>query len=319
MSSKKNYIGLGMFLAALSFFGFFRCIDYNKEINSFDYMSLGTVLLFVFHSSIEMLKVNRQNQKYSQRHMIIMSLFSVFLFLSLLGVILGSFKDKHIIVDSPPEQTHLISCLSNFSKYALFSLFGLAFALFLYFLFNSSFRTQHLTHVLLIFAYISVFSASFLSLILISYKWFLHLFLITIASDSFAYFIGNLYGKRFLFPSVSPKKTWEGFLGAIVATTLLALLFYSSSLNNYRAVIFLVVFAIINSIIAQMGDLIASKFKRDYKIKDFSNLVPGHGGLLDRFDSILFLSFFIVLILLSPWSDYVIQNMHDIFKLKKVK
>lgn len=315
MSSKKIYIGLGMFLAALSFFGFFLCIDHNKGINSFAYISLGTVLLFVFHSSIEMLKVNHQNQKYSQRHMIIISLLSVFLFLSLLAVIVGSFKDKRII-DSQ-EQTHLISCLSNFSEYTLFSLFGLAFTLFLYFLFNSSFHTQHLTHVLLIFAYISVFSASFLSLILISYKWFLYLFFITIASDSFAYFIGNLYGKRFLFPSVSPKKTWEGFLGAIVATTLLTFLFYSSSLNSYQAVIFLVVFTIINSIIAQIGDLIASKFKRDYKIKDFNNLFPGHGGLLDRFDSILFLSFFIVLILLSFWSNYIIQNMHDIFKIKK--
>ncbi|XXP77209.1 MAG: phosphatidate cytidylyltransferase [Lettuce witches'-broom phytoplasma] len=315
MLSKKIYIGLGMFLAALSFFGFFLFIDYTKGINSFAYISLETVLLFVFHSSIEMLKVNHQNKKSSQRHMIIISLFSVFLFLSLLAVIVGSFKDKRIIDSQEP--TYLISCLSNFSKYTLFSLFGLAFTLFLYFLFNSSFRTQHLTHVLLIFAYISVCSASFLSLILIRDKCFLYLFLITIASDSFAYFIGNLYGKRLLFPSVSPKKTWEGFLGGIVATTLLAVLFYSSSLNGYQAVIFLVVFTIINSIIAQMGDLIASKFKRDYKIKDFRNLFPGHGGLLDRFDSILFLSFFIVLILLSPWSHYVIQNMHDIFKIKK--
>ncbi|WP_244948343.1 phosphatidate cytidylyltransferase [Candidatus Phytoplasma pruni] len=309
MSSKKIYIGLGMLLAALSFFGFFLCIDQNKDSNSFAYISLGTALLFVFHSSIEMLKVNHQDKKPSRRHMIIVSLFSVFLFFSLLAVIVSSFKgeDKSIIV--PEDKTFLISCLSSFSQYTLFSLFGLAFALFLYFLFNNSFRTQHLTHVLLILAYISVFSASFLSLILISCKWFLYLFLITIASDSFAYFIGNLYGKRLLFPSVSPKKTWEGFLGGIAATTLLAVLFYSSYLDNYQAIIFLVVFTIINSIIAQMGDLIASKFKRDYKIKDFSNLLPGHGGLLDRFDSILFLSFFIVLILLSPFSEYVVQYM----------
>ncbi|MEC4559060.1 MAG: phosphatidate cytidylyltransferase ['Conium maculatum' witches'-broom phytoplasma] len=314
MSSKKIYIGLGMLLAALSFFGFFLCIDQNKGSNSFAYISLGTVLLFVFHSSIEMLKVNHQDKKPSRRQMIIVSLFSVFLFLSLLAVIVSCFKGG--IIDSQ-EQTYLISCLSSFSQYTLFSLFGLAFALFLYFLFNNSFRTQHLTHILLILTYISVFSAAFLSLILISYKWFLYLFLITIASDSFAYFIGNLYGKRLLFPSVSPKKTWEGFLGGIVATTLLAVLFYSGYLDNYPAIVFLVVFTIINSIIAQMGDLIASKFKRDYKIKDFSNLFPGHGGLLDRFDSILFLSFFIVLILLSPFYGYVVQHMHDIFKIKK--
>jgi phosphatidate cytidylyltransferase len=296
-----------MFLTALSFFGFFIFIDYKKETNYFSYISLVTVILFVINSSIEMLKINHQNQKPHKRQIIIVILFSFFLFLSLLAVIVNFFVKKNIIVVS--DKNHLISCLLYFYDYSLFILFGLAFVLFLYFIFDSSFRTENLNHLLLILVYISFFSASFLSLILISYKWFLYLFLITIASDSFAYLIGNLYGKRLLFPSVSPKKTWEGFLGGILSTTLLVALIYSSYLEGFEAISFLVIFTIINSIIAQMGDLIASKFKRDYKIKDFSNLLSKHGGLLDRFDSILFLSFFIVLILLNPLQAIFVKKI----------
>lgn len=139
------------------------------------------------------------------------------------------------------------------------------------------------------------------------YGWtsIVFLLLIVISNDTFAYLGGSWYGKHKLAPSVSPKKTWEGTLtGMIVAliivssySILLAELapsyepfkqFFSSINENrkvwqYSIYIILIIFL---SIISQFGDLLFSYFKRQHNVKDFSNLLPGHGGLLDRIDSL---------------------------------
>ena len=107
--------------------------------------------------------------------------------------------------------------------------------------------------------------------------------------------IGNLIGRHQLTP-ISPKKTIEGALGGVIGGTIAASLFYINVINNLHP-IQVIIMTITLSIIAQIGDLIFSKIKRENNIKDFSNLIPGHGGILDRLDSIIFTVLFYIIII----------------------
>ena len=120
------------------------------------------------------------------------------------------------------------------------------------------------------------------------------IFVITIVSDSMAYFTGKMFGSHKLIPSVSPNKTVEGSLGAIFFTVIACFLY--SFLLGVK-IPYLIVIGILGSISSQCGDLIASKVKRYAGIKDFSNLIPQHGGILDRLDSALLVSQFIFVIM----------------------
>ncbi len=109
-------------------------------------------------------------------------------------------------------------------------------------------------------------------------------------TDTFAYFTGVLFGKHKLIEDVSPKKTIEGSVGGIFFCSLSFVIFglvVDYVFNCNANLIFLAVSGIIISIISQIGDLIMSVVKRHYGIKDFGKLFPGHGGMLDRFDSVL--------------------------------
>jgi phosphatidate cytidylyltransferase len=111
-------------------------------------------------------------------------------------------------------------------------------------------------------------------------------FVILVASnDTFAYVFGVLFGKRPMAPEISPKKTWEGFAGSLIFTTVLGYLSFNGILNLNpwigAAVGLLIVFT------ATTGDLIESAIKRDFAIKDMGDLLPGHGGVMDRLDSII--------------------------------
>ena len=107
-------------------------------------------------------------------------------------------------------------------------------------------------------------------------------------SDSFAYFCGRFFGKHKLIPEVSPKKTVEGAVGAIICTCICSV-FYGIICDCFFHVhvnyVTLSIMGLLISLIAQCGDLIASVVKRSYGIKDYGFLLPGHGGVLDRFDS----------------------------------
>lgn len=128
---------------------------------------------------------------------------------------------------------------------------------------------------------------------------FLLPFLLPWISDSFAYFSGRAFGKHKLIPEVSPKKTVEGAVGALVCTPLIALLYgfivslVTDYLPNYPL---LAIAGVVVSAISQCGDLIASLIKRQFGIKDYSSLFPGHGGVLDRFDSVLITGPFLLII-----------------------
>jgi phosphatidate cytidylyltransferase len=101
--------------------------------------------------------------------------------------------------------------------------------------------------------------------------------------DTTAYFIGKTVGRHKLCPTISPGKTIEGFLGGIAATLLLSIpIYYLLSCNVIISVYF--AFVAFLAVLSQIGDIIESKFKRKYSVKDSSTLIPGHGGVLDRFD-----------------------------------
>lgn len=115
--------------------------------------------------------------------------------------------------------------------------------------------------------------------------------LLTWSSDTFAYFVGRRWGRRKLIPRVSPGKTVEGSSGALVGTVLVSVAYASllAGFGTYRIEVGeAILFGILMSAAAQLGDLAESLLKRDAGVKDSGTLLPGHGGALDRFDSLLF-------------------------------
>ena len=114
------------------------------------------------------------------------------------------------------------------------------------------------------------------------------LFLITIITDSYAYFAGRLIGKTKLLEVISPKKTWEGTIIGSLVGTFVCSAYYLTLINPEAPVIAVGFIVLFLSLIGQFGDLFFSAIKRKFNVKDFSNLMPGHGGVLDRLDSIIF-------------------------------
>lgn len=106
-------------------------------------------------------------------------------------------------------------------------------------------------------------------------------------TDSGAYFIGRKLGKRKLWPDISPNKTVEGFVGGILSAVIFAVLFQLIQPVT-TTFLLLISVTIVASIVGQLGDLVESALKRNYNVKDSGKLLPGHGGILDRFDSLLF-------------------------------
>ncbi|MBM7613696.1 phosphatidate cytidylyltransferase [Alkaliphilus hydrothermalis] len=112
------------------------------------------------------------------------------------------------------------------------------------------------------------------------------IFITAWATDTCAYFTGVFFGKRKLCPVISPKKTIEGAIGGLVGSIVISGIFGYLFLADHLLVVLLI--GLIGSILSVFGDLTASIIKRYVEVKDYGNLMPGHGGVLDRFDSILF-------------------------------
>ena len=127
-------------------------------------------------------------------------------------------------------------------------------------------------------------------------------FIVAWICDVFAYAVGMLMGKHKLIPEISPKKTVEGSIGGIVFSALACILyglilelFVDGMTVNY---VTLGLIGAILSVVSQLGDLIASLIKREYGVKDYGNIFPGHGGVMDRFDSVLAVSTILLIICL---------------------
>ncbi len=138
----------------------------------------------------------------------------------------------------------------------------------------------------------------------------------TMFTDIFAYLFGIKFGKHKLCPTISPKKSVEGAIAGTVFGSVFGTLFmftqkyifeytiYNDVFHANKPLIFILIFfaiSLVLSIAGQLGDLIASKIKREYDVKDYGNIFPGHGGVLDRFDSSIYstLVFYIILMMLG--------------------
>ena len=122
----------------------------------------------------------------------------------------------------------------------------------------------------------------------INLLYLLYVVLVTIMSDTFAHFFGTKIGKVKLCPKVSPNKTVEGMVGGVAFGTFIASMFFLTFINPVANIFYVVVVSLALSIIAEFGDLVFSSIKRRYDVKDYGNIMPGHGGVLDRLDSMLF-------------------------------
>lgn len=131
----------------------------------------------------------------------------------------------------------------------------------------------------------------------------IYMLILAMVTDMFAYFVGVAIGKHKLAPKISPKKSIEGSIGGTLIAVAVASVFalwrdVFLVENGWLLAVILIGGGVFVSVIAQIGDLVASRMKRDHGIKDFSNLLPGHGGVLDRFDSSTFAAMALVLVLL---------------------
>lgn len=138
---------------------------------------------------------------------------------------------------------------------------------------------------------------------------FAYMIIGSFGSDIGAYAIGILFGKHKMNPRISPNKTWEGFFGGVVISFVLsftfAMVLSSCNIPLLKGVLdhehwyWLLIISLVMPIVSVMGDFIFSAIKRYYDIKDFSNILPGHGGILDRIDSVLVTSLFVTILILT--------------------
>jgi phosphatidate cytidylyltransferase len=125
-------------------------------------------------------------------------------------------------------------------------------------------------------------------------NWVFYALFTTFTSDTFSFFIGHKWGKHQLASTISPSKTWEGAIAGIISATAFSLLFIPlTPFSLYFSYGQAMLLGLMVSIFGQLGDLIESLFKRNMGVKESGKLVPGHGGILDRTDSIIFASVFV--------------------------
>lgn len=135
----------------------------------------------------------------------------------------------------------------------------------------------------------------------------LYPFIVSWVADSSAFIFGKLFGKHKICPKISPGKSWEGLFGGILGVTIFNII-YLPGIKVFPFYIYLngifpiLLLSFLLTIIAFLGDIFVSYLKRKSNLKDTGNLLPGHGGLLDRFDSVLFVSIVILLIIISSWA-----------------
>lgn len=127
--------------------------------------------------------------------------------------------------------------------------------------------------------------------------YIVYLLLITTITDTFALFTGKLIGKHKLAPVISPNKTYEGLCGGLFMGCSISVIFYHVAINPALPLVPLIFITCFLACLGQVGDLVFSSIKRYYGKKDFSDLIPGHGGILDRFDSLIFVALAYILFL----------------------
>lgn len=131
---------------------------------------------------------------------------------------------------------------------------------------------------------------------LVSLDDFVYIVLISGLTDTFAYIGGKTFGKRKLAERVSPNKTIEGSVIGTIVGTIIPSIYYLYMIDPGASMFIVIIITLVLSVFGQLGDLVFSSIKRKYNVKDYSNIIPGHGGIMDRFDSLLFIAITFIVI-----------------------
>jgi len=182
---------------------------------------------------------------------------------------------------------------SRISMFSPFFLLGFLFGFVVELFRNTPARIDNIAYFLLGQVYITMPICLMYKIVSYNYILLLALFVIIWASDTFAYLAGSLFGKHKLSPSISPNKSWEGVVCGLIGALLTALVFYltvSEPTACEISVSFIrwLIFAVVIVVFGTLGDLLESLLKRTVGVKDSGHIMPGHGGLLDRLDSVIF-------------------------------
>lgn len=199
----------------------------------------------------------------------------------------------------------LALCLTNINSIDFQYNFDYRFLAFIVFLFTAPMvfinddKKYNLTDALFLISSILFIGLSFKLIVItrnFDINYIIYLFMITAITDTFALISGSLVGKHKLCPKISPKKTIEGLIGGVLMGTFVATSFYFTVISSNISLVFLIFVTCLLCLVGQLGDLVFSAIKRHYDVKDFSNLIPGHGGILDRLDSLIYVTLaFIIL------------------------
>ena len=175
----------------------------------------------------------------------------------------------------------LIICSNDMSVYD-----GFSYQIIAMIFYDDSYNTKDAIYLLGATIFLGLAFNAFNTIRLRGLNTFIFLLAIPMINDIFAYLIGSKFGKNKMCVKISPNKTWEGSIGGLICGSLVGAIIYKLFFG--KITIKIIIITIILSIIGQIGDLIMSKIKRENEIKDFSNIMPGHGGILDRLDSSIF-------------------------------
>ena len=279
-------------------------ISVPSLVNVFEFI----MAFFVIGASIEFLNMFEKESPLSKRFRFVTILSALLIHVSIAGL-MGwnqspvTFENRGLLHVTIP-----------------FMLVGL----FIYFVLSHNFSVTNVGKALLVMIYVGFGSASIVLLRLIGVRFIVYMLLISTLTDTFAYFIGMKFGKHKMTPNISPKKSWEGAIGGSIVATIIASIFamyygdifvvgtflgdlfnssgektlldrllIGSNISFEVQFLFVFILTFFATIVSQFGDLMASKLKRHYQIKDFGSIFPGHGGIMDRFDSVMLVSMFL--------------------------
>lgn len=176
----------------------------------------------------------------------------------------------------------------------LFVLGVLIVLMFIYVITYPAYRTEQMLAAFFCVFYVAVMLSGVYQVRMLEHGAYLVwlIFICSWGTDTCAYCVGVLFGKHKMAPKLSPKKSVEGAVGGIVGTMLLTFLYgkiFASQMGlDTSSLLVLTIISAAGAVISMVGDLTASAIKRNYDIKDYGTLIPGHGGILDRFDSVIF-------------------------------
>lgn len=263
------------------------------------------IMMFCVIATLEMIKMCEKTKPMKLSVKIIVIISTILIYLG-------------IVNEDPACDTSLIYKIMDKIDFKLSILTTLTLVCAIIFacqIFVKDFDASDVGRCFMIILYISLGFSALTILIFNGMRFIIYMILVAIFTDIFALVFGMNFGKHKLCPNISPKKTWEGAIGGTLCATLVGSLFagFYDKFGHYFVIgaepikffegvfdmnkmptvafaFFIIFLTIIISISSQIGDLICSKFKRTYGIKDFSQVFPGHGGILDRFDSTIFAS-----------------------------